>query len=35
VQNLAIFSVCHCETKFSLNILPFCIFWTVFMSLLQ
>jgi len=33
---LAIFSVCHRKIKFSLNILSFCIFWTVFifMSLL-
>ena len=32
---LAIFSVWHCKIKFSfLNILFFCIFWTVFMSLI-
>jgi len=33
---LAIFSVCHCKIKFSLglNILFFCIFWTVLMSLI-
>jgi len=31
---LAIFSVCHCKIKFSLNILSFCIFSTVFVSLI-
>jgi len=34
LQNLAIFSVCHCKIKFPLNILSFCIFWTVFISLI-
>jgi len=34
LQNLAIFLVCHCKIKFSLNIFSFCIFWTVFMSLI-
>jgi len=33
VHFLAIFLVCHCRIKFSLNIV-FCIFWTVFMSLI-
>jgi len=27
---LAIFSVCYRTIKFSLNVLSFCIFWTVF-----
>ena len=34
-KHFAIFSVCHCEMKFSLSILAFCIVWTGFLSQLQ
>jgi len=34
ITHLAIFSICHCKIKFSLNILSFLYFWTVFMPLI-